>query len=233
MLNLAMVFNDALVAFENDKGFLATPPLPATIFLMQRDVINHYRHALTHYFDLTLDEAFLQNSSHGPPYAKWAKFTNEDFAMLSFAFHNLLRYTSRFIHETECASLARSERFSEMKSRSNSYTGPICSIKYQDMNVGIRIEDNQLLVKTALVSEQVPESRPFEISPTLREHRSLREYRYDISDRSVIAAIQAEGMSELAVLVDHNRAFSGLINRYYADNNVAVAFESMNESWWV
>jgi hypothetical protein len=76
--------------------------------MMQLDAVNHYRHALDHYFTLTLNEPFLQNSSIGTPYQKWAYFTNEDFGMLSFAIHNLLRYTSRLVHETEGMALRHS-----------------------------------------------------------------------------------------------------------------------------
>jgi hypothetical protein len=37
---------------------------------------------LTHYLPLTLAEPFLQNSSLGPPYHKWALFTNDDFKIV-------------------------------------------------------------------------------------------------------------------------------------------------------
>jgi hypothetical protein len=257
MLNLATVFSDALVALDEHAEFLMTRPLPATIFLMQRDVINHYRYALTHYFDLTLDEAFLQNSSHGPPYSKWAKFTNSDFEMFSFAFHNLLRYTSRFIHETQCAALTKSERFHERAIQSNKFTFPICDMRHK--NIGIRIEENRVLAITPFATGPHFVGRcttRYEGTEIIHEHtitdsdgtehatiltqdeyrklvEVLKEQRYDISDRKVISTLKNDGLAEVAVLSDQIRAFGDLVNCYYAEMDVATGFEAMNESWWV
>src|SRR5690349_10447726 len=102
MLNLSHIFEDANAAIAGYADRLAVVPLPAAVYMMQVDVLNQYRHALGHYFTLTLDESFLQNSSLGTPYEKWAFFVNRDCEMLSFAIHNLLRYTSRLVHETQC-----------------------------------------------------------------------------------------------------------------------------------
>jgi hypothetical protein len=41
--------------------------------MMQQDVISHYQYAMSHYFNLTLKEKYLQNSSIGTPYQKWQK----------------------------------------------------------------------------------------------------------------------------------------------------------------
>lgn len=98
MLHLDFVFDDAIRALTEHADRLAIAPLPATVYLMQMDVINHYRHALDHYLTLLLNAPFLQNSSLGTSCQKWDHFTNEDFALLSFSVHNLLRYTSRLIH---------------------------------------------------------------------------------------------------------------------------------------
>src|SRR6516164_5056472 len=99
MLNLSFVFDDAIRAVANYGNCLEITPLPSTVYLMQVDVINHYQHALDHYLTLTLDEPFLQNSSFGTPYEKWAHWTNDDFQMLSRTVQNLLSYTSRLFHE--------------------------------------------------------------------------------------------------------------------------------------
>ena len=47
-LNLAFIFDDAVRALAGHANRLAVAPLPATVYLMQGDVINHYRHALDH-----------------------------------------------------------------------------------------------------------------------------------------------------------------------------------------
>jgi hypothetical protein len=142
MLNLTIIFDDANRGLTEHATRLAVFALPAAVYLMQRDVINHYNYALDHYFTLTLQESFLQNSSIGPPYQKWAYFTNQDFGLLSFTIHNLLRYTSRLFHESEGAVLVAEGRYSELGPRSNRYTNLLCEIKYRRKAVGISIEDN-------------------------------------------------------------------------------------------
>jgi hypothetical protein len=157
MLNLTFMFDDANRGLTGYANRLAVFPLPAAVYLMQRDVINHYDYALDHYFTLTLQESFLQNSSIGPPYQKWAYFTNADFGLLSFTIHNLLRYTSRLGHETEFAALADEGRYSEMGPRSNTYTHLICEIKYRGKRVGVSIEDNnRLIIVAARIEGGVP-----------------------------------------------------------------------------
>jgi hypothetical protein len=56
--------------------------LAVVIYHLLGDAVNAAEHALTHYLPLTLTESFLQGSSLGTPYQKWAKFTNEDFKKL-------------------------------------------------------------------------------------------------------------------------------------------------------
>ena len=90
MLNVSFIFEDAKAAMSEYADRLAVAPLPAAVYMMQVDVLNHYRYALTHYFTLTLGEPILQDSSLGTPYQKWAFFVNKNFAMLSFAVHHLL-----------------------------------------------------------------------------------------------------------------------------------------------
>ncbi len=147
MLNLSFIYDDATHALTKYAERLDVSPLPATVYMMQMDVINHYRYALDHYFTLTLSEPFLQDSSIGTPYQKWSHFNNENFGLLSFTIRNLLRYTSRLIHETECIALEEVRRFSERASKSNSYTDPICELRFQDKSIGLTFhEDNHLSI---------------------------------------------------------------------------------------
>src|SRR5579859_6772497 len=157
MLHLAFVFDDAARVLSEHADRLAIAPLPATVYLMQMDVINHYRYALDHYLTVPLDAPFLQNSSLGTPYQKWAYFTNEDFGLLSFAVHNLLRYTSRLIHESECISMRDSGRFTEMKRTSNAYTQPICEIRYRGKAIGVAVHPDNLLSITPVRTKRNPE----------------------------------------------------------------------------
>ncbi len=155
MLNLAFVFDDAVRALAGYANRLTVAPLPATVYLMQIDGINHYQYALDHYLTLELDTPFLQNSSLGTPYQKWAHFTNEDFSLLLFAVHNLLRYTSRLVHESELVALREDEQFSEMKRVSNAYTMPICEIRFRGKAIGLTVHPDQRLSITAVRTEPI------------------------------------------------------------------------------
>ena len=73
MLNLAFLFDDAIDALTRYAEDLVVVPLPAAVYMMQVDVVNHYHHALEHYLTVPLDAPFLQDSSLGTPYQKWAR----------------------------------------------------------------------------------------------------------------------------------------------------------------
>src|SRR5262245_32385202 len=176
MLNLAFIFDDAIHVLTRYANDLAVVPLPAAVYMMQVDVINHYHYALEHYLTVALDAPFLQDSSLGTPYQKWAYFTNEDFGMLSFAVHNLLRYTSRPIHETECLVPTGGRSFEELRSayaerllqsgekfweertiKSNSYTNPICEIRHRNKSIGVMVHDDYRLSIVGVRTEPSPE----------------------------------------------------------------------------
>lgn len=70
MLNLAFMFDDAIHAMTRYAEDLAVAPLPAAVYMMQVDVLNHYDYALKHYLTVALDAPFLQDSSLGTPYQK-------------------------------------------------------------------------------------------------------------------------------------------------------------------
>ena len=76
MLNLTPLFEYANDACSEFGEHLSVPPLPAAIYMMQRDVINHYRYSAR--LAISLDEPYLQNSSFGTPYQKWTKFANRN-----------------------------------------------------------------------------------------------------------------------------------------------------------
>ncbi|MDX9980068.1 MAG: hypothetical protein RBU25_08610 [Lentisphaeria bacterium] len=260
MLNLVPIFDDAIHSLAEYGSFLAIPPLPATVFMMQRDVINHYRYALTHYLPLRLSESFLQNSSIGTPYEKWARFTNDDFAMLSFAVTNLLRYTSRLIHETEATGLGAAEHYSEMKERGSTYIAPLVEIAQKGQSIGVRVNDNGTLSVTPFATDpdsegtvrlkssyggatervhvtKSPDGEECRRSITEEEYgelsRVLRPRVVSIQDRAVLDAIKSDGLREVEALVPLNSRFGELCNAYCSRHVVAEAFDRMNEPWWV
>jgi hypothetical protein len=258
MLDLAFIYDDAVRALTAHAHRLAIAPLPATVYLMQVDVINHYRHALDHYLTVPLDESFLQNSSLGTPYQKWAYFTNEDFRRLSFAVHNLLRYTSRLVHESECLDLCDSERYAEMGRISNTYTDSLCEVRYRGKTIGVTVHPDHRLSITAMRTEWGPErvicrSAAGEPAAYFRIDRcpdgtereqpiGLDEYRrvvetiqtewIDIRDRARLDELRERGHAEVAVLHDRNRAFKQVCDSFYRARPVVEPFENLNESYW-
>jgi hypothetical protein len=241
--------------------------------MMQVDVINHYHYALEHYLTVALDKSFLQNSSLGTPYQKWAYFTNADFEMLSFAVHNLLRYTSRLFHETEYPALNDREKeelsfqsqvkhfdikhFGKAKRKSNSYTDPICEIRYRNKSIGVMVHDDHRLSIVAFRTEFGPErlkvrstaggpTRYFRVTSTDgTEHEqpigrdeyerlteTIRAEEIDIRDRSRLVTLRERGQVEIAELRNRNSAFAEVCNAFYQSRRVAQPFEKLNQSYW-
>lgn len=214
MLQLSRVYEDAIEAMEAHSRFLGVPSLPATVFMMQRDVINSYRHALDHYFTISLSEPYLQNSSLGAPYQKWAFFVNQNWDMVSFTVHQLLRYTSRLIHETTLNAIRESDQIAGMKPKSNEYSHPLCAFKSRGMKVGVLIAEDQIIQIRPLPTAHESDS------PTIR----------DIRDRSVLIGLRDEGLKELDALTILNRRFGGICNSYSAEP--AQEFDNLVESYW-
>lgn len=211
VLNLLPLFSDACAALERNPA-LTVPSLPAAVSMMQRDVTNHYRHALTHYFDLSLEEHFLQHSSFGSPYAKWAKFTNEDFEALTFSAHNLIRYTGRLLLMTELKQLASNRQLGEMKDRSNAYTNPLLEIRYQQKRIGLMVQSDHIVSLT-----------PF--GP------SLQSRQLEIRNRAILTELKTSGLLELDSLLTEASQFEKLCREFYGTDKVAGDFASTHPSW--
>ncbi len=204
MLELSSVFEDSIDALAQHGSYLEIQPLPPAVFMMQRDVINHYRYSLDHYFTISLSEPYLQNSSHGSPYQKWAFFVNENWKLMSYTVHQLLRYTSRLIHETEMKALRATGRTHEMKAGSNDYTDPLCDFRRDERKVGVHVSQDQALTVTTL----------------RRPATSVHQSEYDIRDRSVLLKLRAGGFAEIANLEKLNRKFSVACNRFCRDGEI-------------
>ncbi|MBC7819082.1 MAG: hypothetical protein IAG10_19505 [Planctomycetaceae bacterium] len=259
MLNLRPIFQDAIDVLLQYASHLRLPALPATVHLMQQDVINHYRHAATHYLPLTLNEHFLQNSSIGTPYEKWAKFTNEDFDVFAFTVTNLIRYTTRLIHETESVALKAERRYREASARSNSYIAPLVEIDHRNRQIGIRVAPNETLTLTPFSVETDYEGevgmrsadgvsdwwytttdadgneskRAITRSEYQELTQTLRERTIHLGDRSVLNHLKIEALAECDELVAANEKFRVLCNSYCAEHEVAAPFDHLHEGWWI
>jgi hypothetical protein len=100
-----------------------------------------------------------------------------------------------------------------MKDRSNSYTEPLCDIRYAGHAIGVRVEADRFLSIT-----------PF--GPT------LHTTRWDIGDRATINEFARVCQGELDQLAAAAKSFGELCNRLYAHRQVAGEFDALNESWW-
>ena len=216
MLDLSSLYEDSINALDRHGGYLEVRSLPPAVFMMQRDVINHYRYALEHYFTISLSEPYLQNSSHGSPYQKWAFFVNENWGMLSFTVHQLLRYTSRLIHETEMKMLLATGRASEMKDVSNDYTDPLCDFRHNERKIGIHVSQEYSLT----------------VTPLRQSRTSAHQSEHEIRDRSVLASLKADGLAEIALLDTLNHRFAAVCSEYCKDGEIAKDFDNLIESYW-
>jgi hypothetical protein len=259
MLRLLSIFDDAVRALAGHADRLEISPLPATVYLMQMDVINHYRHALDHYLTMPLDALPVRDSQFGTPYQKWAHVTNEDFGLLSFAIHNLLRYTSRLVHESELFALCDAGRYSEITRPSSAYTGPICEIRNRGKAVGLTVHPGDRLSITAVRADRSPErvicrasaggpTRYYRITCNLDgvdqeipigpdEYQQavevIRAESIDVADRTRLVALRDEGHAEVAAIRERNRDFKRACDSFYLSRPVAEPFEKLNESYWI
>lgn len=255
MLNLSFIFDDACTALTSYPDRVKVLPLPAAVYLMQMDVLNHYNHALAYNFTISLNAPSLQNSSRGTPYQKWASIVNENFSALTFAVHNLLRYTGRLVHDAGCMmTVGQGATSREYWAKSNSYTSRIFESRYQ--TIGITVTDNHQLTITRprihphphpvimrgvrggpavyvrVVKDAAGREReePTDGEEFDRSVASITTETIDIRDRSNLAAIRDKSMAEVAALAESNRAFGSACKAFYALHQVAEPYSYLIES---
>jgi hypothetical protein len=226
MLGLEPVFEHALIALDGGASALQVAPFPATIYMMQQDVINHYRHAIEHYLTVDLHAPFLQNSSLGTPFQKWAKVTNDDFMMLSFSIGSLLRYTSRFIDETLTMTMREKGEFGGMPAQASSfYISVLGNMQRMQEMIGIRVQEPALLTMFALSTDRQINNNGV---ATFTEKTEI-----NIEDRRKLRNISAKGHAEVNRLVAINEEFGELCKTYYATNDVIKAFPQLHPQYYV
>ncbi len=102
---LPLLFDFPVIASARER---LRSSLAVVVYHLLGDVVNAARHALTHYLPLTLTEEYLQNSSLGTPYQKWARFTNEDFETLDQCIRRLLPAAWNWYYESSGEERRRS-----------------------------------------------------------------------------------------------------------------------------
>jgi hypothetical protein len=253
MLNLSFMFDDAVAGMTAHAEHLRTSPLAATVYMMQLDVINHYRRILDEVFVDDMSERCLLNSSHGAAFPERA---NKHNAKLAYTIAILLRYTSRLAHETKIEVLMKSSQYDQMKTQSNFYTCPICGTRDNKNRIGFKLSRETLEITSLCTSP------PFEFretksvlakNPTFylittdaqggkhEREATLEEYmrniihirldEFDIRDRWALTRLKSAGEKEVSALAQKNRVFGEACNAYYKSRKAAEPFNGLIESW--
>lgn len=225
MLNLEFLFKDAIQSLRTGADMLQIPSLPVSVFMMQQDLLNHYEYAINHYFNLTLNDSFLQNSSLGTPYQKWKKFTNYDFKLLFFTIRILTTFTSRLYHESDQRQRIADKDFDTLKKDSNRYTKLICEFKYKNRKVGIEVNENETLTISSIVLEGV----------LLEDGNwtSISSKEIDISNRSVLKKIVDEAKKEIDELDKLKNTYIVECKKYISERNIFLEYKNIHRSYWV
>ena len=225
VLKLQFIFEDSIKCLDNASEILQIPSLPIKVFMLQQDVINHYEYAIYHYFKCDLNEGFLQNSSLGSPYQKWMKFTNDDFDLLHYSIHTLLKYTSRLWHETELIYRLSKRNLDSIKEDSNRYTGLLCNINYQSKKIGICVNDNNILHLSSIALEGIKQDNG--------HWSSIKTTQIEIEDRSVIKDIISEAEIEIEALNNLKNQYSNRCRSYLSNHDPLQEFDNLHASSYI
>lgn len=213
---------------------------------------------MDHYLTVPLNAPYLQGSSLGPPYVKWATVTNSNFEMLRFCTYNLLRYTSRLWHETEHRSMRDQRLHSEATKRSNAYTSPIVMHRVGRGSVGYRAMPDEVISVTSIrstppqfhvtgrgtslrdmqyVRVEVVAGREVEVPIDQAEGERLTsplvEDHIRIHDRSVLHGIRQTGHDEIGHLTLLHHRFADACRRVAKKNDPLTEFSNLNEDYWI
>ena len=214
----------AVVMGQRQRGSLAV-----VLYHLLGDVVNAAEHALTHYFPLTLRESFLQNSSIGTPYQKWAKFTNEDFLTVDQCLQRLIPAGWKWYDQTINQPLHEgfdptdpeswSEKVAAIKDAwhwfhvvKSQYAccvvnsdEPVLTLSAINLNGWVDWAEGRFLNVCNRPSWDPPEQVPPIVTKSVR----------DIADRSAVAELQRVGLARLEELRDANGRLAGWLRANY------------------
>ena len=173
--------------------------LAVVLYHLLGDVVNAVEYALNHYFPLTLAESFLQNSSIGTPYHKWAKFTNEDFRRVDECLRRLVPAVWSWYAETVDGSYrgkwgAMKEAWNWFYIIKEEYT--CCMIDPGEPALTLAVLNLDGWVESAggpfrSVWTQAPWEPPVPVPPV------VTKVVWDIADRAVIGDLRRAGRARL------------------------------------
>jgi hypothetical protein len=220
-------YTSRLVLKGNLRG-----PLPVVVYHHMGDLLNAANYAMTHYFPLTLEESFLQNSRHGTPYQKWALFTNQDFATMDECFRRLLVAMSRYYAEAAGAfneSDALKDAWHWAYAAATAYAS--CRVERDEMKLtlsrlnltGWTSSTDSWFVRARERLSQRPENLP----PIVAKDT------VDIRDRSVVYGLHREGLSQLRQLEQILTLFRTNLRTSLSIGDVLASHEGHLSSTWI
>lgn len=198
MLEGLAAFSDYVIRISTVARGRRCGPLALVVHYLLGDMANAAELALSHYFPLTLSEPYLQSSSIGSPYQKWATFTNDDFGKLDECARRVVRAGWKAYEEAVGSIDGDWSSKDAWHWFSSVYTGyASCVVSKEEPSLTLStvslegwVDPGTYVFSNVVNRPDEPASVPPIISLTTR----------DISDRSAIAAMSAHGYANLREL---------------------------------
>ena len=220
--------------------------LAVVIYYLLGDLVNAAEHALTHYLPLTLTESFLQNSSIGTPYQKWARFTNEDFQKVDLCLQRLIpacwQWYEQNIDRSSGADFVPTDQssFGKLASIKDAWhwfhavnTQYACCVVSPDRPAltlsAINIRGWVDPVEGRFLDVLSRFTRNWAQQPPPIVTKSVRE----IADRSVITELQGIGLARLKELRQTNGQLAGWLRANYTMEEVTAPHQGTLSDCWL
>ncbi len=192
-------------------------PAPLVVYWHMGDAIHRAAHALQHYFCIDLREDYLQNSSIGTPYQKWAYFTNMDFE----AFDQSIRRLSYSIDQFYLLRFTEPEAIGLTRSAFPVHANPKSALNWFE-TVGAHYASLRInpdcpvvtLMSISLKDRLLVGTTDFEREKTMRPPPSpFSTETVPIEDRSTLTRLQRDGEQALVELRRFHKVLGDFVMR--------------------
>jgi len=191
--------------------------LTIVAFHLLSEILKNTEHAMVHYFTLTLEEPFLQNSQHGSPYQKWALITNQNFRQvdqnvnsLGLVYDNLCSDTfdnmtgTSAVGEVKIAYVWFSRLVEQFKCCVINKNKPLLSLSEIGFEGWMDPVDDHYIFKNLHISDSSP----------------VKKTKWDISDRQVLKDMQCEGSAKVEELRTLLTCFATWLEEKYSMSDI-------------
>jgi hypothetical protein len=210
-------------------------PLGVVVYHHLGDLLNAAGYALAHYFPITLDQPYLQNSSLGTPYQKWAFFTNKDFAAVDECLRRLLVAVYRYYEDTNdnkvCDEFVRlKDAWHSFHEVANGYN--CCVIDCDEQRLSLAAIEIMPFVdrdssRFLNVWNVPPWKRGEKPQPSVLSRTTLA-----IEERAVIGRLHGDGLARLQELLHVREHFAtGLRSVLSVDDVLCAHRGHLSRSW--